>query len=397
MTKPIDFTQNLDQLTAGPELSIETLVESRLDDYPDPQIIIDHIAKNEKSVHVYSDDIRIDGVLKCDAMDTYLATQTHLSSGNFKKALISPMHFKYDRDEAWKEEVRKHKDISHFDLGNFLHECILEPTKFSRVVVEPSESRASHEGLNKLIEFWTGQIHKEIETSENDGEAMLSNFKNVTNLHAAVFHDSPTTKVKKAYLVDLKALSQFACIQEADKIVVDTVHANYLAYAGGILPRLVKHSKREVSMYATDADTGLNVRIRPDAIQFAENIGLDAILSIKSTRHDDVQAFARQCCNLNYDLSEGMYQKVATQVTGRPFRTTLMIIVQTVAPYGVALAIWNPYDIEVGLAKYEQASRLITAALTENDYPGFEVQADNQIGMISFKLPNYAARKVATV
>ena len=390
----VDFA-TLGQLSAGPELSLETAIEARLGEYPSVDTIINHLDKNLPSQHIKSDTLRKNGRLVQDSMEKYLSTRTHLSSGNFKAALNTMMHFQYDRDEAFKKELQKHKDTSHFDLSTFLHECILEPTKFSRVVTEPKASRTSHAGLDELILFWTAQIEKEIDLLEDEAQARV--YANLRKDYDEILQPDtkPTSKAKKEYIDCLKGMSAYACIKEEDKIAVDTAFKNYKGYANGILPRIVKHSKREVSMYATDPDTGLDVRIRPDAIQFRENIGLDAIISVKSSRQEKLAAFAKQCAKLNYDLSEGMYQRVATQVTGRPFQTTLMIIVQTVAPFAVALVAWSPYDIEVGRAKYLAASRKINEAISENRYLGFEAGAENEYGLLKMSLPAWAGHGVS--
>lgn len=372
---------DLSNAMVGEEVNFEAELLTAAQNYPGLEAIFDRLADDTRPVNIPTHTLQIGGQAVQDKMEKYLSTKDHLSSGNFKAVLKTPMHFFYERDEGWKEELEKHrKNQDQFDLGTFLHEAILEPTKFSRVVVEPKHSKAETKGVEALIDFWEKQLTKE------NGPTMAN-----TIIRACEKEVGDCSKIsgKKALYNLLKQQSEFQCIKEEHKLIVDTLHKNYRDYAGGILPRLFHHSKREISLYATDPETGLQVRIRPDAMQFAENIGLDCILSVKSSAVDNIDQFLNRSARLEYELSEGMYQQVASQVTGRPFQTTLMIVFQTVAPYGVALLHWDPYDIEVGKKKYRLALSEARKAMDNNDYPGFEIMADNMHGIIPMKQPHW--------
>ena len=47
----------------------------------------------------------------------------------------------------------------------------------------------------------------------------------------------------------------------------------------------------EVSFYGRDEETGLDVRVRPDYFNVEENIGVNAVISFKTTRADDLGKF----------------------------------------------------------------------------------------------------------
>lgn len=72
-------------------------------------------------------------------------------------------------------------------------------------------------------------------------------------------------------------------------------------------------------------------------------------------RADDLGKFYYDCAKLKYELSEGMYQEVMSSVTGRNFNVTIMIMLQTVEPYDVAVLFWSPDDLANGKYKYRYA------------------------------------------
>ncbi|UVQ23767.1 hypothetical protein NXX60_07060 [Bacteroides thetaiotaomicron] len=64
----------------------------------------------------------------------------------------------------------------------------------------------------------------------------------------------------------------------------------------------MKGAYSEVSFYGKDEETGLNVRVRPDYFNVEENIGVNAVISFKTTRADDLGKFYYDCAKLKYEL-----------------------------------------------------------------------------------------------
>ena len=60
------------------------------------------------------------------------------------------------------------KKKDYFILGEFIHQAILEPGKFSRVIVEPDYKQNSKKGLLSLISFWEDKIQTLNEIVVND-------------------------------------------------------------------------------------------------------------------------------------------------------------------------------------------------------------------------------------
>ena len=193
---------------------------------------------------------------------------------------------------------------------------------------------------------------------------------------------------KKVYLQSLKVLSNLQPVSEEHFLKIQILKKQYDNYGGGILKEILKHSKREISFYTTENDVDL--KVRPDAIQFEENIGVNAIISIKSTACEDLRAFYHNAAKLHYDLSEGMYQHVVSKVSGRDFNTTIMVMLQTVEPFGIAVLVWSAEDIEMGKYKFQTALQIAKECQEKCKYPGYEANAeDGAFGLIQMHLPQW--------
>ncbi|CAL2084866.1 PD-(D/E)XK nuclease-like domain-containing protein [Tenacibaculum sp. 190524A02b] len=363
-------------------------------EYPTASDIANYIKHRKGTQHIKTKSINIGGKAVQDAMEKYLANDSY-SSGQFKAALKTPLHLFFEREDEARRELDKLQDKKHFKLGNFLHECMLEPTKFGRVTVEPKLSRASNDDLDKLIVFWEGELEK-LDVCEVNGELLTP--QQVLDLASTEVPSTEKRIDKKKYLEIIEKATGITAISETDKIIVDVVKRNYLAYGNGIIPKLLKHSKREISLYTEDVSTGLKVKCRPDSMQFKENIGVNAIISVKSTSAESLSHFYYQSAKLNYELSEGMYQDVASQVTGRDFNTTIMIMLQTVAPYGVGVMVWNGEDIEIGKHKYKQALQTAHECELHGKYPTYDAFAEEgNLGLIDMKQPDWNTKVLQPV
>lgn len=357
----------LETLSIGEELFIDSV--NSVDVQDAIAAIQARLSVNAQAVHIYTESLRAHGRCVADSMETYLGAP-ELQSSHLKKAMLTPFHYHYasDIDAVALQKLEEDKEKGYFNLGTFLHQCILEPTLFSRAIVEPRYSLASKEGVAAGIAFWEGLLREE-------------------GVHFIPIAGEGKIDQQKEYLKFLKGASKAVPVSEENHIKIKILKKHLDCYAGGIIFDLLKHSKREISFYG--AIDGLPIKVRPDAIQFAENIGVDAVISIKSTACEDLRAFYSYCARYHYDLSEALYQDVISMITGREFRTTITIMLQTVEPYAVAMLIWNGDDIARGREKYRGAIETIKRAKESGTYPGYEVYADNDLGMIEMELPRW--------
>lgn len=362
-----------------------------LSEYPRASDIAKGVKIIPHTQHIYTKDLNVGGIAVSDSFAKYLSSD-HFGSSTVKEMLVTPMKFAFAiSDDAKKlESLEEAKD--YLDLGTFLHQAILEPTKFGRVCIAPKFSMSSKDGVQSMIDFWENLINEKGGGYNSQGEFIDPALCFVLAEEDVTKMNQTRDKIDgmRTYCRSLEVISGITPVKEDHYLKIKILKRHYENYAGGLLPRLLKHSKRELSMYHTDEETGVKVKIRPDALQFRENIGEDAIISIKSTGCNDLRAFAYKCAELHYDLSEGMYQEVASAVTGRDFNTTIMIMLQTVEPYSIAVLVWSPEDIENGKYKYRTALRDIANCMETGIFNGFEADAESgNMGLIDFDLPQW--------
>ncbi len=306
--------------------------------------------------------LKVNGGVKREPMDNYLANEA-LSSSLLKQALISPRHY----------YIAKHmpitpKSTKHFELGTFAHSAILEPSKFDKVMVEPAVNRATKDGLRELIEFYYTIIDAEQEELISMGElrGQAEKLRGQAEKEGCTFIDGHSAQL------------------------VNIMRQTCATYAGGIIKELMKYAKKEISIYGVDPSTGLDVKIRPDAMLFEEDFGINVIVSVKTTSALTPDAFLRDCAKYRYEVSEGMYLDVASNVMGRKFSGTLMIVMQTAAPYQMFMLWWDAEDLQIGKYKYYHAMQTIKECTDSGVYKGFDSLAEEgHFGIIKGKLPNY--------
>ena len=365
----IDF--DLNDCAEGEELNPSAY---NPDDYPTKETVLDFIALNshKKPINIDLKSLSVNGTVKRDSMETYLESK-HISSSNLKNALKTPRSFYYD----W-ERVFEEKQKPCFQLGTFAHMAFLEPRLFELVKVEPVCNQASKDGVLQMIDFYEGLLENEKDYAKNAESESPSEKWNFNALKE--YRDDLKQK-----LIDLG----YSFISEEMNMIITALKRNYYWYGGGIIPQILKGAYSEVSFYGRDEETGLDVRVRPDYFNVEENIGVNAVISFKTTRADDLGKFYYDCAKLKYELSEGMYQEVMSGITGRNFNVTIMIMLQTVEPYDVAVLFWSPDDLANGKYKYHYALSIVKDCFDKKWFPGYDAKAeDGARGIIDMQLPD---------
>lgn len=363
-----------------------------LNEYATPDQIASFLSTRENAVHIYSDSLRRNGFVIKEDMSKYLAAKDYINSGALKEAIKSPLHLFYQLNSGWKDQLEAYeKTKSYFVLGEFIHQAILEPRKFERVVIEPGYKLNTKDGVKSLIAFWEDKLYEaeedEVPASEEVKETIIKAGFDLDKMDGL-----------RQYYAALKVSSGFSSVSETDKLIIDIVYFNYRRYGDGLFPELLKRSKRETSIYYEDPVYNLRQRIRPDAMQFEENIGANTIISVKSTRAESIGHFTYQSAKLNYELSEGMYCEIASAVTRRDFNCVITIMVQTIPPYGVAALVWDGEDIEIGKYKYHQALQTVSDCLETGKYPGYDAYAEaGNRGLIAMKQPEWNTKELRPV
>ena len=219
------------------------------------------------------------------------------------------------------------KNAKHFEFGTFVHSAVLEPEKFDKVKIMPEANLSRLEDCCMMVRYLSDIL-------------MLTPDVSIKEWKIQALRD----EIKR--LFEIAHEQGYSFIKAEDAQIIDIIRAGFNTYGGGILPKLMKYVHPETSMYGVDQSTGLQVKIRPDGMLLAEDFGINAILSVKTTSASSVDAFIADCARYRYELSEGMYLKVASEITGRPFTATLMLMIQNVVPFQIALLFWDAEDLQ---------------------------------------------------
>lgn len=313
------------------------------------------------------------GIIMQDPMPDYLSNKS-LSSSALKEVLKTPFHYLFYRQQ---KDTAPEK--AHFALGTFAHSAFIEPEKFDKFIVEPSASLATKDGVLSLIKFY-----------EKTNGTYPSG---ISHLGA-----DPKMNDLKNYLNTLKGQCKYEVVAEEFQDIIGLLKRSYDMYGDGIIPRILKGAIGEASFYGKDEETGQPVKVRPDFFNVEENIGVNAIISFKTTSAGNLSKFLYDTAKFQYELSEGMYQDVVSQVTGRNFNVTIMIMLQTVPPYLPAVFWWGPEDITNGKYKYRTALRQVLECEEKKLYPGFDAMAESgNYGIINLMQPEWAKKDLHPV
>jgi len=332
------------------------------------QIIIDFIKAN--GIPGNGPDLQLfqnGGIVIKDDFASYLSNVYFYSTGSFAKlANGTPLDFLYDTTDGLKAEIEKYKDRSHFDLGSFVHEAILEPEKWDTVVCEPKANRASHEGLDTLINFWSIQCLD----------------------HTTEISPNAKTDEKKTLINFLIGVSGKRAIEFKDALIVQRIHERWKAYQNGLWAGILNAAHREVSIYCNDY-MGMPMRVRPDGLLFADQIGVNAIVSVKTTSESSVRGYGYQMKRLSYLTKEAAYQKIVSKVTGVEFDTTIMIVLSTSEPYQVGVFILNDNEIKASTEQFHSSIETAKTCIQLGDFPGWSIYADaDSLGLIDLDINN---------
>lgn len=350
---------------------------------PDISQMLNHIAVRKSTKRIGIKALAKHGDIVDEPMENYLKKSPHIGSSSLKDIFKSPLSFYH---AIMNPEVKEKKS---FELGSFIHQAFLEPDLFEQVVVEPDAPMNTTDGVQKLIEFWTGKLF----STRPDAKVVLES----ANLKVAKDgFDLEKMQGKKLYLYLLRESCGLAAITEENKMIIDFVKKQYLIYGGGIIPEILKNSAREYSFYGSHPDTGLPVKVRPDAFNIEENIGVNAIISMKSTSAQTLDKFMYDTAKFKYELSEGMYQHAVSSITGRMFNVTIMIMIQTVPPFSPAVFWWSPEDIAAGKYKYNHSMSLVKDCYDKGVFSGFDVFAERgNSGIIEMHQPEWAHKIIS--
>ena len=119
----------------------------------------------------------------------------------------------------------------------------------------------------------------------------------------------------------------------------------------------------EASFFATDDNTGLELKTRPDSYWQANGV----IYDIKTCQAADPKAFAKVCLNFGYAIQAAFYMHVL-RLAGYQADKFLFACVEKTAPYAVAVHELSEEYLAYGKSKMDEALNKIATANASGVY-----------------------------
>lgn len=175
---------------------------------------------------------------------------------------------------------------------------------------------------------------------------------------------NPSTKAATVAWENEKRSAGLAIISPSDLALVDAMAEAVLAHRGA--RRILEQAgNAEVSAFATDPDTGANVRARLDYLTDSVAVDLKSTTGSASSR-----GFGREAARHGYPIQEAHYSDALEWLTGErlPFQ---FIVVEKAAPHFVAVHQFDAITGIVGRDLAAQARRLYADCKATDEWPAY--------------------------
>ncbi|MFF1540459.1 PD-(D/E)XK nuclease-like domain-containing protein [Microbacterium sp. NPDC058269] len=140
----------------------------------------------------------------------------------------------------------------------------------------------------------------------------------------------------------------------------------------------------EVSMFATDPDTGVALRGRLDWLG-------PRIVDLKTTAGDASESeFAIHAFRFGYDIQQAMYEHTYNLITGDnlPY---LFAVVEAHAPYLTAVHVLGADELLMARRRAREARERYARAIETGEWPGYKTRSGGPIGILQAPVWNVNA------
>ena len=266
-----------------------------------------------------------------------------------------------------------HKDI--FDIGTAVHSAILEPEKFHDEITYIPEKELPDEKYNmdgqKTLTAGNKKVILEFKENNNNKIVLRQNaWNSIVEIKNAV-----NTYPGARMLLDLR-----------NSYVETSFYARYIWDRND---RFVRHEPCEKEA-KKDSDLIMLVRTKADLSHKHKLYSMD----FKTTIDASPMGFAREAAKYEYDIQAAMVNDLVGININKKVETFVFLVAEKVPPFLVAMYDVRTQDIYEAQTVYLRRLNLIRQAVRDENYPGFEMFAENRFGLINLNLPEwYKANK----
>lgn len=122
----------------------------------------------------------------------------------------------------------------------------------------------------------------------------------------------------------------------------------------------------EQSCYATDPETGAEIKCRPDLY----NDDLAIIADVKFLANIEDESWSRDVGTYGYNMQDAGYRHVWNLGSGMKAEAFVFICISKTDPPEVVIREIEPVDVEEGIARYKEALALAEKCRVEKNWPG---------------------------
>lgn len=161
----------------------------------------------------------------------------------------------------------------------------------------------------------------------------------------------------------------------AGKTVIDQDDADKArAMADAVLSHptagpMFKGGAAELSFFSKRPN--VTVKCRPDYLRKGEKDGHLAIIDLKTSASAAPGTWKWSARDYRYHVQAAMYSDLVHEVTGMPVERFLFVVVESVAPFLVAVYEFSEENIQEGRKKYRDNLATLAICETRNEWPGY--------------------------
>lgn len=175
--------------------------------------------------------------------------------------------------------------------------------------------------------------------------------------------DARTSSLYKAACKDRPSECVLTYPEHQNVIGMQWAAMNNMAAASLLLDTL---AQRELSVYATDPETGLLVKCRFDLLT-KDLVAMD----LKKCQDARADAFSRSIYNYGYHRQAAFYGDVYFWATGERLKEWKFLAMEEQSPYACKVYTLDPEAIEIGRIEYRAALDLYAECVESGEWPSY--------------------------
>lgn len=270
------------------------------------------------------------------SIDDYHNNKDYISASSIKEARKSMKHYNYYRN-AQKEPTFK----PHFDFGN------------------------AFELL--LLDFFQG-------TKEFDDKCIVFDESKRPEQDKGI-----TSKINQEWKQSILNSGKYVIMPKDVEVLNEML---YSCQSDEIIRKLLKNTDKQVSLFWTDEESGLQLKTRPDVNKSKANVLID----IKTCDSADPKDFARSVAKFDYPIQAAIQMRGAIASGLMPqVDKYYWLAVEKKAPYCAQI-------FEFDMMDWEGADFMVQHTLNKiakGGDKGYSEQSYNEFGVITLQLPKY--------